>query len=257
MKCKANELVPLKNFTSLCEGYCTLTINVCNDKKPLGVTLDITSLNVSISSTSFDLNEVVKIACNFSSVTDPDNCIQGPEKYSTTEMVPQTSDLIVSQTPQEPRNTEFISTLGFSLGNIIGAVFGGALFGTITTAIIALLMYRKSSIIQRSKPISDELMNPVYQHDDVQFAENPNVTDRHSMVYNEVNDDIQNVIVVSPKQQQTNMGGTDIYNLLNESDNKEDKSEYYDHAGPAPSLSVDVMEDRYGSLFAEHEGNDN
>lgn len=67
----------------------------------------------------------------------------------------------------------------------------------------------------------------------------------------------QNVIVVSPKQQQTNMGGTDIYNLLNESDNKEDKSEYYDHAGPAPSLSVDVMEDRYGSLFAEHEGNDN
>lgn len=67
----------------------------------------------------------------------------------------------------------------------------------------------------------------------------------------------QIVIVVSPKQQQTNMGGTDIYNLLNESDNKEDKSEYYDHAGPAPSLSVDVMEDRYGSLFAEHEGNDN
>lgn len=38
--------------------------------------------------------------------------VQGPEKYSTTEMVPQTSDLIVSQTPQEPRNTEFISTLG-------------------------------------------------------------------------------------------------------------------------------------------------
>lgn len=38
--------------------------------------------------------------------------VQGPEKYSTTEMVPQTSDLIVSQTPQEPRNTEFIRTLG-------------------------------------------------------------------------------------------------------------------------------------------------
>lgn len=65
----------------------------------------------------------------------------------------------------------------------------------------------------------------------------------------------QNVIVVSPKQQQTNLGGTDVYNLLNESDNKEDKSEYYDHAGPAPSLSV--MEDGYGSLFAEPEGNDN
>lgn len=33
-------------------------------------------------------------------------------------------------------------------------------------------------------------MNPVFQHDDVKMAENTTVTDRHSMVYNEVNDDI-------------------------------------------------------------------
>lgn len=250
MKCIKSEFVQRKNFTSLCESYCTLTINVCKDNNPFGVTLDITSLNVSISSAAFESNDVVIITCNFSSVTDQKIC--RPEKYSTTYMVPQTSELIVSQTTQVTRTTEFIS---FTLGNIIGAVVGGALFGTITTAIIAVFMYRKSSIIQRSKPRTDELMNPVFQHDDVQIAENTNVTDRHSMVYNEVNDDIQNVIVVSPKQQQTNLGGTDVYNLLNESDNKEDKSEYYDHAGPAPSLSV--MEDGYGSLFAEPEGNDN
>lgn len=61
-------------FTSLCEGYCTLTINVCKDNKELGVTLNITSLNVSISSSSSKLKKVVIITCNFLSATDPDNC---------------------------------------------------------------------------------------------------------------------------------------------------------------------------------------
>lgn len=65
----------------------------------------------------------------------------------------------------------------------------------------------------------------------------------------------QNATMVSPKQQQTNYGETDVYNLLNESDNKEDKSEYYDHARPVPSLSV--MEEGYGSLFVEQGDNEN
>lgn len=254
MKCEDNKPQKL-DFTSLCEGYCTLTINVCTDNKDLGVKLDITSLNVSISSSSSKLKEVVIITCNFSSVTDQNNCIQGLEKYSTTNIVPRTSDLIVSQTTQEVRTKQFISEIGFTLGNIIGAVVGGALFGTFTTAIIAVFMYRKSSIFPKSKPRSDELTNPVYLHDDVQLAETPNVTDRHSMVYNEVNDDMQNATMVSPKQQQTNYGETDVYNLLNESDNKEDKSEYYDHARPVPSLSV--MEEGYGSLFVEQGDNEN
>lgn len=46
----------------------------------------------------------------------------------------------------------------------------------------------------------------------------------------------------------------DVYNHLHES-NREDRSDYYDHAGPAPSLSV--MEDGYGVLSMESEGNDN
>uniref|UniRef100_K1REM4 Uncharacterized protein n=1 Tax=Magallana gigas TaxID=29159 RepID=K1REM4_MAGGI len=46
----------------------------------------------------------------------------------------------------------------------------------------------------------------------------------------------------------------EVYNHLGESE-KEDRSDYYDHAGPAPSLSV--MEDGYGVLSIESEGNDN
>lgn len=46
----------------------------------------------------------------------------------------------------------------------------------------------------------------------------------------------------------------EVYNHLHESD-KEDRSDYYDHAGPAPSLCV--MEDGYGVLSIESEENDN
>lgn len=46
----------------------------------------------------------------------------------------------------------------------------------------------------------------------------------------------------------------EVYNHLHESD-KEDRSNYYDHAGPAPSLSV--TGDGYGVLSMENEGNDN
>lgn len=38
--------------------------------------------------------------------------VQGPEKYSTTNIVPLTSDLIVSQTTQEVRTKQFISEIG-------------------------------------------------------------------------------------------------------------------------------------------------
>lgn len=46
----------------------------------------------------------------------------------------------------------------------------------------------------------------------------------------------------------------EVYNHLGESD-KEDRGDYYDHARPAPSLSV--TEDGYGVLSIESEENDN
>ena len=43
-----------------------------------------------------------------------------------------------------------------------------------------------------------------------------------------------------------------VYNHLNESD-KVDRSDYYDHAGPAPSMSV--IEDGYGVVSVKSESN--
>lgn len=61
--------------------------------------------------------------------------------------------------------------------------------------------------------------------------------------------------VISPIMRQADSSKSDeVYNHLHESD-KEDRSDYYDHAGPAPSLSV--MEDGYGVLSMESEENDN
>lgn len=61
--------------------------------------------------------------------------------------------------------------------------------------------------------------------------------------------------VISPIMREADSLKIDgVYNHLGESD-KEDRGDYYDHAGPAPSLSV--MEDGYGALFMESEGNDN
>lgn len=45
----------------------------------------------------------------------------------------------------------------------------------------------------------------------------------------------------------------EVYNHLHESD-KEYRSDFYDHAGPAPSLSV--MEDGYGVLSTGSKGSD-
>lgn len=45
------------------------------------------------------------------------------------------------------------------------------------------------------------------------------------------------------------MGDIDVYNFLNELDNKEDKSEYYDYVWLV--LFLFVMEEGYGLLFVE------
>lgn len=55
-------------------------------------------------------------------------------------------------------------------------------------------------------------------------------------------------------RQEDSIKREDVYNHLHEPD-KEDRSDYYDHAGPAPSLSL--IEDGYGELSMESGGNDN
>lgn len=73
--------------------------------------------------------------------------------------------------------------------------------------------------------------------------------------YSEINDGMRKSAVISPIMREADSLKIDgVYNHLGESD-KEDRGDYYDHAGPAPSLSV--MEDGYGVLSMEREGNDN
>lgn len=73
--------------------------------------------------------------------------------------------------------------------------------------------------------------------------------------YTEINDGMRKSAVISPIMRQADSLNTEeVYNHLGESE-KEDRSDYYDHAGPAPSLSV--IEDGYGILSMESEGNDN
>lgn len=244
MKCPKNDEVKQFNFSTSCEDFCAVNIGNCEeDDKLSGATLKIISLNISIESYA-DKKELATISCNFSSLTYQENCIQDPVKYTTTHTIPQTSYLTDPLITQETQIIQFTSKIGFTLENIIGAVIGGALFGTITTAIVAIFIYRKSSIFQTNKLQFDPVRNPLFQQDGVQLAENSNQTDRQSIVYNEVNDDMG----------QTNSNDKDVYNHLHESD-KEDRSGYYDHAGPTPSLSI--MEDGYGSVLVEPQGNSN
>lgn len=69
--------------------------------------------------------------------------------------------------------------------------------------------------------------------------------------YTEINDGMRKSAVISPIMLQADSSKIDeVYNHLGESD-KEDRGDYYDHAGPAPSLSI--MEDGYGVLSMESE----
>lgn len=246
MVCMPNKYVPAINFSSSCERFCTVHINKCGDKnnKKLGVELTISSSNISIESISRE--EIALITCNFSTLTDPENYIGDCKIYSTTQM----------EVTQETRTTQpsLRTNSASCVGNLIGAVIGGALVGATVTAIISVFLYRKSSIFQKSKPKFDVIPNPVYRPDDEPLEENPQHIDRKIVVYNEVNDDIQNAVKVQPVQQQRNLSDTNVYNRLNESD-QEDRSEYYDHAEPTPSSSL--TEDGYGSLFVEQDVNDN
>lgn len=73
--------------------------------------------------------------------------------------------------------------------------------------------------------------------------------------YTEINDRMRKSAAIYPIMRQADSSKVDeVYNHLHVSE-KEDRSDYYDHAGPVPSLFV--MEDGYGVLSIEREGNDN
>lgn len=70
--------------------------------------------------------------------------------------------------------------------------------------------------------------------------------------YSEIQDELREPAkTLSIRQEEDVSNKEDVYNHLHESD-KEGRSDYYDHAGPAPSLSV--MEGGYGVLLAVTKG---
>ncbi|XP_078341598.1 uncharacterized protein LOC111109800 isoform X2 [Crassostrea virginica] len=134
-----------------------------------------------------------------------------------------------------------------SPGIIAGAALGGALFGFITSLIIFVMFCRKSSSSNSSK------RNPAYEHE---YNTKPNTSKDYfqaSTAYAEINDEMQKTARIAPIKEYEEPAIRDgVYNHLNESD-KADKSDYYDHAGPAPSMSV--TKDGYGVVSMKSESN--
>lgn len=256
MDCIKDDFEQTMNFRSSCGRFCTVNITKCSNKNKgrIGVILTTSSSNLSIESKADE--NMAFIECDFSTLTNPDNDTGDCNEYTTIATKPQTSNLPDSQTTQETRTTQPSLRINSAscAGNIVGAVIGGALFGATITAVIFVFIYRNTSIFQKSKSKFDVIPNPVYQQNDEPLEENSQPIERKNVVYNEVNDDIQNAVMEQPVQQQRHLTDTYVYNRLNES-NQEDRSDYYDHAQPTPSLSV--TEDGYGSLFVEQDVNDN
>ncbi|XP_078309813.1 uncharacterized protein LOC144618105 [Crassostrea virginica] len=142
-----------------------------------------------------------------------------------------------------------------SPGIIIGASLGGALFGYVTSLIIFVIFCRKSFSSDSSKRVTyfESTRNPTYEHE---YNSKPNTSKDYfqtSSAYTEIHDEMQKTARIAPiKKYEEPAIRDDVYNHLNESD-KADGSDYYDHAGPAPSISL--IEDGYGVVSMKSESN--
>lgn len=146
-------------------------------------------------------------------------------------------------------------------GAVIGAAIGGTIFGSILTAIIFVYIHRRSKNPfnskdgQTSNQTSRTVKNAAYGYSSNDNEQVNSLSVPVNSAYSEINDGTRKSAVISPIMRQADISKSDeVYNHLGESD-KEDRGDYYDHAGPAPSLSV--REDGYGVLSMESENNDN
>lgn len=143
-----------------------------------------------------------------------------------------------------------------SPGSIIGATLGGAVLGSILTMIVFVCIRRRSHSLDDSKEelTPNVVRNAAYQYNNghTNAVDPPSINSAYSEIHH---NGTRKAARISPvMRQEDTIKREDVYNHLHESD-KEDRSDYYDHAGPAPSLSV--MENGYGVLSMESEGNDN
>ncbi|XP_034307688.1 uncharacterized protein [Magallana gigas] len=143
-----------------------------------------------------------------------------------------------------------------SPGSIIGATLGGAAFGSILTVIVFVCSRRRSHSADDSKEelTPNVVRNAAYQYNNghINLASSTSVNSAYSEIHHNAT---RKAARISPvMRQEDTIWKEEVYNHLHESD-KEDRSDYYDHAGPVPSLSV--IEDGYGVLSMESKGNDN
>ncbi|XP_034307686.1 uncharacterized protein [Magallana gigas] len=182
---------------------------------------------------------------------------QIPTTTQMTTQITTTKPATSSEYPQPAKEKSglCLDNQASSPGPIIGAVIGGTIFGSILTAVVFVYINRRSKNSYNSKDDQTKTVRNAaygYTNDNDQLN---TMTVSVNSAYTEINDRMRKSAAISPITRQADSSKTDdVYNHLHETE-KEDRSDFYDHAGPAPSLSV--MEDGYGVLSMESEGNDN
>eukprot|EP00105_Crassostrea_gigas_P044568 XP_019928716.1 PREDICTED: uncharacterized protein LOC105342817 [Crassostrea gigas] len=138
-----------------------------------------------------------------------------------------------------------------SPGAIIGAAFGGAVCGLTVTVVVFMCMGRKSSVFKKTQQTFFGKKIPVRQINDENQQTSSRDLNTKSVVYNEINDDLQRVVQTMQQQEASGIK-EGVYNHLHSADQK-DRSDYYDHAGP----SFINIEEGYGVLSLDSKSNGN
>lgn len=157
----------------------------------------------------------------------------------------------ISSTSYPPIPCTSSLTTATSPGAIIGAAFGGADCGLTVTIVVLMCMGRKSSFFKKTQPTFFGKKIPVRQINDENQQTSSRDLNTKSVVYNEINDDLQRVVRTMQQQEASGIK-EGVYNHLHSADQK-DRSDYYDHAGP----SFLNTEEGYGVLPSDSKSNGN
>ncbi|XP_055999459.1 uncharacterized protein LOC125655315 isoform X2 [Ostrea edulis] len=145
-----------------------------------------------------------------------------------------------------------------SVGSIVGAGIGGAVFGAAVTVLVFVCGCQRRERLQKREALSQAVGNPSYHKKDgkeKQLIQDKG--DRKSAVYNEIIDEMPTHSQDISTEKQGGSLEPGVYDLLNETDIS-DKSEYYDHAKPVPSQTT--QSDGYESVqigiggISDHQG---
>ncbi|XP_055999460.1 uncharacterized protein LOC125655315 isoform X3 [Ostrea edulis] len=201
-------------------------------------------------------------------VTNDDDYYHGDDDYSgdytceTCDKIHRVKDRFCRRwctTPTFPdSSTNIPTTSENSVGSIVGAGIGGAVFGAAVTVLVFVCGCQRRERLQKREALSQAVGNPSYHKKDgkeKQLIQDKG--DRKSAVYNEIIDEMPTHSQDISTEKQGGSLEPGVYDLLNETDIS-DKSEYYDHAKPVPSQTT--QSDGYESVqigiggISDHQG---